>query len=209
MVRAGAEAARREPFASWLSGNLREGGMDPVLAGQPGREHPLARYLDDFLADLANAGASRHTLCAYRGDLLQFAGVPRRRDRRADRRPGARVSRRDAGAGGGAPQARRGGFLLPLGRPPRPAGRQSMDKIDTVKVRRRLPRPAAPPTSPGCSPRSAAGGRARTSRWTGCATGCCSRPRTRDVGKNHAMNTASVSTLLDSACRTGCVHEDR
>jgi drug/metabolite transporter (DMT)-like permease len=32
---------------------------------------------------------------------------------------------------------------------------------------------------------------------------------TRGVGKNHAMNTASVSTLLNSARRTGCVHEDR
>ncbi len=27
--------------------------MDPVIAEQLGREHPLARYLDDFLADLA------------------------------------------------------------------------------------------------------------------------------------------------------------
>jgi hypothetical protein len=52
MARAGAEDPRREPFASWLSGNLREGGMDPVITGQLGREHPLARYLDDFLADL-------------------------------------------------------------------------------------------------------------------------------------------------------------
>jgi hypothetical protein len=33
--------------------------MDPVITEQIGREHPLARYLDDFLADLANAGASR------------------------------------------------------------------------------------------------------------------------------------------------------
>ena len=32
---------------------------------------------------------------------------------------------------------------------------------------------------------------------------------TRGVGKNHAMNTASVSTLLNSAGRTGCMHEDR
>ena len=37
-MRAGAEAAWREPFASWLSGNLREGGMDPVITGQLGRE---------------------------------------------------------------------------------------------------------------------------------------------------------------------------
>jgi hypothetical protein len=29
------------------------------------------------------------------------------------------------------------------------------------------------------------------------------------AGKNHAQNTASVSTLLNTACRTGRVHEDR
>jgi len=59
--------------------------------------------------------ASRHTQRAYRGD------------RRADRHSGARLSRRDRGADGRQPQAqaRLGGFLLPLGRPPRPAGRQS------------------------------------------------------------------------------------
>jgi hypothetical protein len=38
------------------------GGMDRVSGDQLGREHPLARYLDVFLADLANAGASHHTL---------------------------------------------------------------------------------------------------------------------------------------------------
>jgi integrase/recombinase XerD len=47
--------------------------MDPVLAEHLGREHPLARHIDDFLTDLANAGASPHTRRAYRGDLLQFA----------------------------------------------------------------------------------------------------------------------------------------
>ena len=47
--------------------------MDPVITGQLGREPPLVRYLGDFLADLANAGASRHTLRACRCDLLQFA----------------------------------------------------------------------------------------------------------------------------------------
>jgi integrase/recombinase XerC/integrase/recombinase XerD len=35
--------------------------MDPVIAEQLGRTHPLARHLDDFLTDLANAGASAHT----------------------------------------------------------------------------------------------------------------------------------------------------
>jgi hypothetical protein len=35
--------------------------MDPVIAEQLGRAHPLARHLDDFLTDLANAGTSPHT----------------------------------------------------------------------------------------------------------------------------------------------------
>ncbi|MBT2225152.1 hypothetical protein [Nonomuraea sp. NEAU-A123] len=43
--------------------------MDPVIAEQLGRAHPLARHLDDFLTDLANFGASPHTRRAYRGDL--------------------------------------------------------------------------------------------------------------------------------------------
>lgn len=47
--------------------------MDPVIAEQLGRTHPPARHLDDFLTDLANAGASAHTRRAYRGDLIAFA----------------------------------------------------------------------------------------------------------------------------------------
>ena len=46
--------------------------MDPVVIEQLGIAHPLARHVGDFLADLANANASAHTLRAYRGDLLQF-----------------------------------------------------------------------------------------------------------------------------------------
>lgn len=48
--------------------------MDLVIAEQLGPAHPLACHLDDFLTDLAHAGASMHTRRAYRGDLLQFAG---------------------------------------------------------------------------------------------------------------------------------------
>ncbi|YCK40233.1 site-specific integrase [Actinomadura sp. ATCC 39365] len=47
--------------------------MDPIIAEQLGRPHPLARHLDDFLTDLANTGASAHTLRAYRSDLIAFA----------------------------------------------------------------------------------------------------------------------------------------
>src|SRR6266536_1086070 len=35
--------------------------------------HPLARHIDDFLADLANANKPRNTIRAYRGDLTGFA----------------------------------------------------------------------------------------------------------------------------------------
>ena len=36
-------------------------------------EHPLARHIDDFLTDLANANKPRNTIRAYRGDLTGFA----------------------------------------------------------------------------------------------------------------------------------------
>ncbi len=35
--------------------------------------HPLARHIDDFLTDLANANKPHNTIRAYRGDLLAFA----------------------------------------------------------------------------------------------------------------------------------------
>ena len=35
--------------------------------------HPLARHIDDFLTDLANANRPRNTIRAYRGDLIAFA----------------------------------------------------------------------------------------------------------------------------------------
>jgi len=35
--------------------------------------HPLARHIDDFLTDLANANKPRNTIRAYRGDLIAFA----------------------------------------------------------------------------------------------------------------------------------------
>jgi integrase/recombinase XerC/integrase/recombinase XerD len=35
-------------------------------------EHPLARHIDDYLADLANANKPRNTIRAYRGDLIAF-----------------------------------------------------------------------------------------------------------------------------------------
>jgi hypothetical protein len=35
--------------------------------------HPLARHIDDFLTDLADANKPRNTNRAYRGDLTGFA----------------------------------------------------------------------------------------------------------------------------------------
>lgn len=39
-----------------------------------GTAHPLARHIGDFLINLTNAGTSEHTVRAYRGDLVGFAG---------------------------------------------------------------------------------------------------------------------------------------
>ncbi|WP_206061318.1 site-specific integrase [Nonomuraea basaltis] len=58
-------------LATWRM--VEVGTVDPVITEQLGRTHPLARHLDDFLTDLANAGASAHTRRAYRGDLIAFA----------------------------------------------------------------------------------------------------------------------------------------
>jgi integrase/recombinase XerD len=48
-----------------------------VRADQAARDvlpgHPLARHIDDFLTDLANANRPRNTIRAYRGDLIAFA----------------------------------------------------------------------------------------------------------------------------------------
>src|SRR6266566_455079 len=48
-----------------------------MRAGQAARDalpgHPLARRIDDFLTDLANANKPRNTIRAYRGDLTGFA----------------------------------------------------------------------------------------------------------------------------------------
>ncbi len=154
--------------------------MDPVIAGRLGREHPLARYLDDFLADLANAGASRHTLRAYRGDLLQFAAhhdgeiaeltvVPVRAYLAGIAElTAASRKRKRAAVASFCHWAVRHDLLAA----------NPMDKIDTVKVPRALPRPAAAADvakvlAAICSRRPR-----QDIRCTGCATGCCSRPRT-------------------------------
>ncbi|MEU4546845.1 tyrosine-type recombinase/integrase, partial [Nonomuraea dietziae] len=118
--------------------------MDPVIAEQLGRAHPLARHLDDFLTDLANAGTSPHTRRAYRGDLIAFAAhhgeeigeltaTPIRAylAKLAELSPASRKRKRAAIASFTRWAVRHD--LL---------GANSMDRIDTVKVPKALPRPA-------------------------------------------------------------------
>ncbi|MFI7470600.1 tyrosine-type recombinase/integrase [Nonomuraea sp. NPDC049646] len=119
--------------------------MDPVIAEQLGRAHSLARHLDDFLTDLANAGASAHTRRAYRGDLIAFAAhhgeelgalsagpVRAFLAELADLSPASRKRKRAAVASF-AEWAVRHDLLTA----------NPMDRIDTVKVPKTLPRPAA------------------------------------------------------------------
>ena len=48
--------------------------MDEVIRENLGSAHPLAQAPDEFLTDLANGNTSAHTIRAYRGDRVQFAG---------------------------------------------------------------------------------------------------------------------------------------
>jgi hypothetical protein len=67
-----ARVPRRQPtsFPGYqaTTGARTEQAARDVLPG-----HPLARHIDDFLADLANANRPRNTIRAYRGDLIAFA----------------------------------------------------------------------------------------------------------------------------------------
>ncbi|MGP4104060.1 tyrosine-type recombinase/integrase [Nonomuraea sp. KM90] len=119
--------------------------MDLVIADQLGRAHPLARHLDDFLTDLANAGASTHTRRPYRGDLIPFAAhhgeetaaltaTPVRAylSELTELSPASRKRKRAAVASF-AKWAVRHDF----------SDANPMDRIHTVKVPKNLPRPAA------------------------------------------------------------------
>ncbi|MEV5893814.1 site-specific integrase [Nonomuraea fuscirosea] len=122
--------------------------MDPVIAEQLGRAHPLARHLDDFLTDLANAGASAHTRRAYRSDLIAFAAhhgeeiaeltAAPVRAYLAELAELSPASRKRAAVASFAKWAVRHDLL----------NTNPMDRIDTVKVPKTLPRP---PTSPRSS----------------------------------------------------------
>ncbi|WP_066945083.1 tyrosine-type recombinase/integrase [Microtetraspora fusca] len=119
--------------------------MDPVIVEHLGREHPLARHLDDFLTDRKNAGASPHTLRAYRGDLLQFTAhcdgeiaeltAPPIREflTAIGALSAATRKRKRAAVASWCKWAVRHDLL----------DANPMDKIDTIKVSKYLPRPAA------------------------------------------------------------------
>src|SRR6266702_1974659 len=61
---------QRAPFPGYqaTTGTRTDRAVCDVLPG-----HPLARHVDDFLTDLANANKPRNTIRAYRGDLIAFA----------------------------------------------------------------------------------------------------------------------------------------
>ena len=107
--------------------------------------HPLARHIEDFLADLANANKPRNTIRAYRGDLISFAahhdgeiaGVSPAPVRAflgevAGQAPATRKRKRAAVASFCKWAVRR--ELLDA---------SPMDRIDAIEVPRTLPRPAA------------------------------------------------------------------
>ncbi len=119
--------------------------MDLVVIERLGLEHPLARHLGDFLTELSNAGGSAHTLRGYRGDLIAFAA---HHDGEIGELTAAPVRAYLAEIAGLAASSRkrkraavasfckwavRHGLLTA----------NPMDKIDTIKVPKTLPRPAA------------------------------------------------------------------
>ena len=122
------------------AGTRPERAARDVLPG-----HPLARHIDDFLTDLANANKPRNTIRAYRGDLIAFAAhhdgdiaeltaAPVRAflGEIAGQAPATRKRKRAAVASFCKWAVRH--ELLDA---------SPMDRIDTIEVPRTLPRPAA------------------------------------------------------------------
>ncbi|TDX84920.1 integrase/recombinase XerC/integrase/recombinase XerD [Amycolatopsis arida] len=108
--------------------------------------HPLARHIADFLTDLDNANASQQTIRAYRGDLAQFAAHHDDEIGTLDATP---VRAYLADIAGLAPSSRKrkraavASFCKWAVRHERLAV-NPMDRIDTIKVAKTLPRPADP-----------------------------------------------------------------
>lgn len=139
-----ARAPRRQSpsFPGYLAtaGTRAERGAIDALPG-----HPLARRIDDFLADLANANKPRNTIRAYRGDLIAFAACY---DGDIDAITAAPVRAFLGEIAGQAPSTRKrkraavASFCKWAVRHEL-LDASPMDRIDTVQVPRALPRPAA------------------------------------------------------------------
>jgi len=118
---------------------------DPVGTARLGPAHPLARHIGDFLTDLGNANASAQTIRAYRGDLIQFAA---HHDGEVGELSAVPVRAYLAGIGGLAAATRKrkraavASFCKWAVRHDL-LGANPMDKIDSIKVPKSLPRPAA------------------------------------------------------------------
>jgi integrase/recombinase XerD len=119
--------------------------MDQVVTERLGADHPLTRHLGAFLTDLSNANASAQTIRAYRGNLIAFSGHT---DGEIGELSTTPIRAYLAEIGGLAPatrQRKRAAVaslckwavrhdLLAV---------NPMDRIDTIKVPKTLPRPAA------------------------------------------------------------------
>ncbi|GAA2418637.1 site-specific tyrosine recombinase XerD [Nonomuraea africana] len=134
-------------FSGYLATRrMVEGGtVDPVISEHLGRAHPLAAHLDDFLTDKRNAGASGQTIRAYRGDLLQFTAHVDG-DLAALTAAPIRAFLADLGELSAATRKRKRAAIASFCRWAVRHGllqANPMDRIDTIKVPKTLPRPAA------------------------------------------------------------------
>jgi len=171
-----ARAERRQPAP--FPGYQATTGVRPEQAARdalPG--HPLARHIDDFLADLANANRPRNTIRAYRGDLTGFAA---HHDGEIAGLTAAPVRAFLAEIAGQAPSTRKrkraavASFCKWAVRHEL-LDASPMDRIDAIQVPRTLPRPAAAADVAAVLDVICPGDRARTCRSTCSGTGCCSR----------------------------------
>src|SRR5271165_3790678 len=139
-----ARAPRRRPVS--LPGYQATPGAraeTAAVGALPG--HPLARHIDDFLTDLANANKPRNTIRAYRGDLIAFAS---HYDGEVAGLTAAPVRAFLGEVAGQAPATRKrkraavGSFCKWAVRHELLAA-SPMDRIEAIEVPRTLPRPAA------------------------------------------------------------------
>ncbi len=144
-VRPARSAARLARPGARLSGNY---GMRVERAARdvlPG--HPVARHIDDFLTDLANANKLRNMIRAYGGDLIAFAAC---HDGEA---PGARrrrLCRVGAPLLAGRGQPRPALSLLDPAEPQDgPGGAPTTDRHRTAQSRHRPARQRCEPASTG------------------------------------------------------------